>query len=223
MSHEVVAIVPARNEAATIVQTIAALGDLEILVVDDHSWDDTATWAEKAGATVIRLGDPKLPPGKATAVWRGLRAIGSYDCCLLVDADLGETASAVKALIEPVLSGELDMAIGAPPSTKKGGFGLAARMARNYLLRKHGVQFAAPLSGQRCLSNRLVQSLKGVAPGYGLEVGLTDDALSMGFAVGEMPIDIRHRELGKTLKGFLHRGRQYLAIRRAIRGVRISP
>ncbi len=52
----VVAIVPARNEAATIAQTVAALvqqsypGHFSILIVDDHSEDGTAGLARKAAA-----------------------------------------------------------------------------------------------------------------------------------------------------------------------------
>lgn len=50
----VVAIVPARNEAESISQTVAALakqdypGDFSIIVVDDHSEDDTAAFARQA-------------------------------------------------------------------------------------------------------------------------------------------------------------------------------
>jgi cellulose synthase/poly-beta-1,6-N-acetylglucosamine synthase-like glycosyltransferase len=50
----VAAVVPARNEAATISQAISSLakqdypGEFSIVVVDDHSEDGTATLAQKA-------------------------------------------------------------------------------------------------------------------------------------------------------------------------------
>jgi 4,4'-diaponeurosporenoate glycosyltransferase len=61
-------IVPARNEAAVIGELVMMLqlqrhdGD-EVIVVDDHSTDDTADLARRAGATVIAA--PALPDGWA--------------------------------------------------------------------------------------------------------------------------------------------------------------
>jgi glycosyltransferase involved in cell wall biosynthesis len=52
------AIIPARNEAATvadIVRRVGAIGACDVLVVNDASSDDTAALARVAGATVIDL------------------------------------------------------------------------------------------------------------------------------------------------------------------------
>ncbi len=69
----VTAIIPARNEAETISQTIASLtqqnypGKFSIIVVDDHSEDDTAKLAQTAanpnGAAITVLSAPPLQPG----------------------------------------------------------------------------------------------------------------------------------------------------------------
>lgn len=62
---DVVAVIPARDEATTIGQVVKSLkatdypGKLDIIVVDDHSGDGTATSARTAGALVITA--PDLP------------------------------------------------------------------------------------------------------------------------------------------------------------------
>ena len=53
------AVVPAYNEAATVASVVRAIHekapDFDVMVVDDGSTDDTATEAEVAGATLLRL------------------------------------------------------------------------------------------------------------------------------------------------------------------------
>ena len=46
------------------------------------------------------------------------------------------------------------------------------------------------------------------APRFGMEIGMTVDATRAGFRVVEVPLDLEHRATGRTLRGFLHRGRQ---------------
>ena len=46
------------------------------------------------------------------------------------------------------------------------------------------------------------------AGGYGMEIGMTIDAVRAGHRVIEIELDLAHRASGRTLAGFLHRGRQ---------------
>ena len=48
------------------------------------------------------------------------------------------------------------------------------------------------------------------APRFGMEIGMTIDAVRAGFRVSEVELPLAHRATGKTLRGFLHRGRQLL-------------
>ena len=58
------------------------------------------------------------------------------------------------------------------------------------------------------------------APRYGMEIGMTVDAVRSGHRVAEIPLPLEHRATGKTLGGFLHRGRQlrdFIAVYRSRR------
>jgi hypothetical protein len=46
------------------------------------------------------------------------------------------------------------------------------------------------------------------APGYGMEIGMTVDAVRAGHRVAEIDLPLEHRATGRTLAGFRHRGRQ---------------
>jgi hypothetical protein len=48
------------------------------------------------------------------------------------------------------------------------------------------------------------------APRFGMEIGMTIDAVRAGFRVTEVELPLAHRATGRTLSGFLHRGRQLL-------------
>jgi hopene-associated glycosyltransferase HpnB len=96
-------LIPARNEAAVIGQTLAALraqgGDLRIIVVDDQSTDATAAIARAAGAEVL-TGAP-LPEGWVGKLWaleQGRRLVET-PLTLLVDADIALRPGLVRALL----------------------------------------------------------------------------------------------------------------------------
>lgn len=216
MSDSVAAVVPAHNEERRIAATIRALREngrvAEILVVDDGSTDATAARAREAGARVVRL---ERNSGKGAAVAAGIRATGA-DVLLLCDADLEETAGAMLALLDPVLAGEWDMAIAAPPRDGgPSGFGLVETLARWGIRRLTGRAMERPLSGQRAL-RRAALSGGSPAKGFGLEVGLTIDALASGIRVVEVPIAFRHARTGRDPAGFAHRARQGLDVARAL-------
>jgi hypothetical protein len=66
----------------------------------------------------------------------------------------------------------------------------------------------APMSGQRAMRAGILPQLLPFAPGFGIETGMTIDALKQGLRVEEVELDLEHRATGKSLRGFIHRGRQ---------------
>jgi hypothetical protein len=57
----------------------------------------------------------------------------------------------------------------------------------------------------------LLQQLR-LAGGFGLEVGLTLDALALGARLLEVPVEMTHAATGRSLAGFRHRGKQFLSV-----------
>jgi hypothetical protein len=72
-----------------------------------------------------------------------------------------------------------------------------------------------PLSGQRAIRRNVLDSVRPLAPGFGVEVAMTIDAVRAGFRVLEVPVAMEHAVTGRDVAGFLHRGRQGLDLLRA--------
>lgn len=222
-TDRVVAVVPAKDRADTVGPTVRALLGIDavslVVVVDDGSGDGTAEVAREAGASVLRLAHNV---GKGAAVAAGVHEVEEADVFLLVDADVGASAAGASALLEPVLAGRADMTIAVlPPAGRRGGLGMVRRMAAAGIRRatsgdgRPGFEATAPLSGQRAVRAPLLRRLV-FAPRFGLEVGLTIDAVRDGATVLEVPVAMDHRHTGRRLAGFSHRGRQGLDIARAL-------
>jgi Glycosyl transferase family 2 len=223
----VLALVPAKDEAERVGATVRALRDLpgvaEVLVVSDGSADATAAMALEAGAHCLDL--PRNL-GKGGALNAGLAALMGRvaerlspepAALLLADADLAETAGRLGRLLDPVLAGEADLAIADLPAQQgAGGFGVAMGLARRGMARATGRRMAEPLSGQRAVRWEALPALLPFAPGFGVEVAMTMDALRAGLRVIEVEVDLHHNPTGKDFAGILHRARQARAIAREL-------
>jgi glycosyltransferase involved in cell wall biosynthesis len=224
---DALALVPAYNEAERVGATVGALralpGLAEVLVVSDGSTDATAARALEAGAHCLDL--PRNF-GKGDALNAGLAALMERvadgltpepEALLLADADLGDTAGGLRALLAPVLAGDADVAVAdLPPQPSAGGFGIAMGMARWGMERASGRRMSEPLSGQRALRWSALPLLIPFAPGFGVEVAMTMDALRAGLKLIEVEVDLRHAATGRDLAGIVHRGRQAGAIVREL-------
>nr|WP_156779722.1 glycosyltransferase family 2 protein [Desulforamulus reducens] len=212
-------VIPAHNEANRISDTIKGVQRIpevsEILVIDDASTDGTAELAEQTGATVIRLSKNM---GKGGALNAGV-AKASGDIVALLDGDLGSSSSEARALILPVLHNTADMTIAQfPRAKKKGGFGLVKNLARSGIRYYAGLESNAPLSGQRVMTRQVLETVVPFASGYGVEVALTIKVARAGFRVLEVPTQMSHAETGRDLRGFMHRGKQFVHVARVLAG-----
>jgi hopene-associated glycosyltransferase HpnB len=112
----VVAIIPARNEAATIAATTSALlrqdypGEFSFIVVDDHSEDETVRIAQQSASprdadsrVLIHLAS-LLPPGWTGKLWaldEGVRHVGPQmaDFYWFTDADVVHAPGTLRRLV----------------------------------------------------------------------------------------------------------------------------
>ena len=224
-------VVPAHDEVERIAETVRAAAQLPgvdlVVVVDDGSADGTAGIAEAAGAVVVRHARNR---GKAAALESGAELVRALDQregvrrhLLLLDADLGASATGAEPLLAPVASSEADMTIGVLPSqtladgSDAGGHGFVVKLARDGIRTATGWEPRQPLSGQRALTRAAFEAGLPLAPGFGVEAGLTVDLLRRGLRVREVDVDLRHRATGNDWRGQLHRAKQWRDVSRALR------
>ncbi len=228
-------VVAAHNEADRIAATLAALArafpGTPVWVADDGSSDATAELARAAGAHVV---SSARPIGKGAAVTRAAREalrcaraptdddlsttarnLGPRSVFVLCDGDLGDSAAQLGALARTVARGDADIAVAAFATRAGGGFGLARGFARWAIRARTGVDTAAPVSGQRALSARALEHTLPFADGFGMELGMTIDALRGGHRLVEVELELEHRASGRTPAGFVHRARQLVDFVRA--------
>jgi hypothetical protein len=219
-----VAVVPARNEEESVALTVQALRSLaldEVVVVDDGSADGTSVAALAAGATVLRIPGHA---GKGGAVEGAIDRLPPADVWLFADADLGSSAEGLGSLLDVVRSGRADMAVAVFPPQSGGGMGSVKRASAAAIRLLTRYRAEAPLSGQRALTAACLAAVRPLAGGFGMETAMTIDAVRAGFRVVEIPVPgLTHRATGRSIRGFVHRGRQGLQIARAsmVRAVRL--
>jgi glycosyltransferase involved in cell wall biosynthesis len=216
MDQDTFVIVTAYNEAELIEATLATLAaafpGAPLFVGDDGSSDATAALASAAGAHVVRSERVIGKGGAATLAARAALAAASGRGAIFVlcDGDLGTSAGELTALAAAVAAGEADVAVAAFKRRVGGGVGLALGFARWAIRRRCGLVATAPISGQRALSESALGDVLPFAHGFGMEIGMTIDAVRAGHRVTEVELDLSHRASGRTLAGFAHRAGQLL-------------
>jgi glycosyltransferase involved in cell wall biosynthesis len=221
----IVVVIPAYDESERIAETVTAALSVtpphtdpaRVVVVDDGSSDDTGDRAAAAGAIVAR--HPRRR-GKGAALATGTRAAEELGASHLVflDADLRASAAQWPRLAAPVLAGAADLSVATLPAQEApgGGRGRVVRLARAGIASMTGFRAEQPLSGQRCLTIAAYRSVSPLARGFGIEVGMTIDAVRAGLRVVEVPVPFFHRVTGADWRGAAHRARQLVHVARTL-------
>ena len=182
-STSIAVIVPAQNEAATIGAVLDAVrqsGSLvdDLVVVDDHSNDDTATVAVHHRARVVKL---RGASGKGEAMAAGLAATNA-ELIVYLDADvLTPLGDFVPRLVQPLLSDqEIQLVKGfyeRPLHNMPTGGGrvneLAARPILSLLYPGLG-EIRQPLAGETAGRREALNAVE-FEPAYGVEIALLID------------------------------------------------
>jgi glucosyl-3-phosphoglycerate synthase len=185
---------PAHNEATTVGTIVRIIREQlverhglvdELLVIDDHSSDDTARVAADAGATVVQAADvlPDYPngPGKGRALWKSVH-VSSGDIVMWCDADVTNFSPGfVIGVLGPLLSvpdvryakGFYRRPLGAGG---EGGGRVTELVARPLLslLYPELTDLVQPLSGEYGGHRDVLERVPFLV-GYGVEIGLLID------------------------------------------------
>jgi glycosyltransferase involved in cell wall biosynthesis len=207
-----VAVVPAWNEAGAIggvVDEVKRVSpEIEVVVVDDASTDDTASLAEAHGATVLRL---PFNVGIGGAVQTGLRYAREegYDRAIRLDGDGQHDASQIPKILAPIDAGEASVVIGSrfvdpggayrPPLARRIGIRVFARLVS--LLGRQRVTDTT--SGFVALDRAGIELFAAEYPHDYPEVEATLVALRSGLRLVQVQVEMRERTSGTSSITFL--------------------
>jgi glycosyltransferase involved in cell wall biosynthesis len=201
-----VAIVPALNEEACIGRVIEEIrafdAGFEIVVVDDGSGDRTADVARAHGARVIRL---PFNLGIGGAVQTGFRYAfeNGFELAVRVDGDGQHDPAELNAIIQPVLAGEADIAVGSrfaggdgyrPSRSRRIGIRILA-WAVSRLVRQ---RVTDTTSGFQALNRRGIQLFAADYPHDYPEVEATVMVHRHRLRLREVPVRMRERAGGRS-------------------------
>jgi glycosyltransferase involved in cell wall biosynthesis len=217
LDENVTAIVPAYNEAENIEDTIHSLkqidGITEIIVVNDGSTDQTSEILERIEN--IKLVHNVVNKGKGHAIKTALPHV-TNKYILLVDADLKSSASEMTKLVNNTKKRSNNMLVAVyPKPLKKGGFGLVKTLSRKSLYLLTSKSSDSVLSGQRLVHADFLKRIN-LPEDFGVEFKITLEALRNNITIVDIITNIRHRETGRNLKDFLHRGKQFTNILKVV-------
>ncbi len=208
--NKVTIIIPAYNEEDIIGETLKNLDYKwikEIIVINDGSQDNTI---EEILQYSVKLVNFKKNKGKGKAVEKGCE-IATGEIIAIVDADLGKSVTEIEKLVKPVLNGQAEITIADIP-IQKGGLGLVRFLAEKGLSLTSDSKMNAPLSGQRVFKKEILDDIIPFSKRFGLEMGMNIDIIKNEIIFKEVKCDFNHRTTGQSIKGYWHRGKQFLDI-----------
>jgi len=212
MTKKILAIIPAYNEAQNIAKVVgevrASGADVVPLVVDDGSKDRTADNARAAGALVVTL---PFNLGIGGAVQTGYRWAEEhgFDIAVQIDGDGQHDPAYLPRLLQPVIEGQTDFAVGSRFLDGAEGF-------RSSSVRRVGIRFfvglirfltglrcSDPTSGFRAVNRRLIRLFGAHYPQDFPEPEAIVIARRMGARIVDVPVVMRPRQAGRSTIGKL--------------------
>jgi glycosyltransferase involved in cell wall biosynthesis len=205
----VVVVIAAYNEEDAIGGVLEAIApeacglDVEVLVVDDGSVDETAAIAEAHGVNLVRL-ERNCGHGIALRVGYQLAREHGAEYIVTLDADGQWDPVEIPRVLEPVVEGEADFVVGSR---------VLGRAETDDAFRHAGVRFFAALirlltrvpvtdtsSGFRAMQAEVTGKVRQEQVQY-QSSELLIGAIYEGYRVAERPVVMHKRTAGKSKKG----------------------
>jgi glycosyltransferase involved in cell wall biosynthesis len=208
---KVCVVLPCFNEDLTLPAMIEQIRrispDIEILVVDNSSTDNTFSIALKLGVTVVR----ENTKGKGYAVKKGFLSLSSYcQIVVLVDSDDTYDISNLSDAIKLVNDYGYDMVVGTRvrrgySENQRSSVFRTGHKIGNLMISKlsqilHPSGVIDSLSGFRVLSRNFVESFSGGSSEFEIEAELNAHASFMKASVQNIDIGYQGRPIGSVSK-----------------------
>ena len=192
-------IIPAYNEALTIgdlvLKTKELYPDVEVIVVNDGSVDDTAAIAKDAGAHVY---SHPYNIGNGAAIKSGIRIAGG-DILVFMDGDNQHNPEYIAKLLRYIP--DYDMVVGSRSNGHQASLGRTFGNTAYNWLASYVAKFYIPdlTSGFRAIKADIARNFLYLLPNtYSYPSTLTLGVLRSGRSVKYMPINVLKRTTGKS-------------------------
>jgi glycosyltransferase involved in cell wall biosynthesis len=201
---KVVIVMPAYNAALTIAETVQAIPEGfydEIVVVDDHSGDDTVARARALNLKAIRHPHNVGYGGnQKTCYMEALR--DGATIVVMLHPDGQYDPAIIPEMIRPIREGRADMVLGSrmmiPGAARRGGMPLWKRIANRFLTTAEnlamGQRFTECHTGYRAYSRRFLETVPFLrnANGFVFDTEVIFQAVHFGLPVVEVPVASRY-------------------------------
>lgn len=202
-------LIPAYNEGRTLEQVIDTVlkvpEDLEIVLIDDGSSDDTWTVMEsRADGNRVRAVRHEVNRGKGAAIRTGLTHARGH-LVLIQDADLEYSPADYGALLEPLKTQRAAVVYGSRSFSSHAAYSYWYVMGNRLVTLVTNVLYNCYLAdietGYKVMPLDVARTLDLHARGFELEPEITAKLLRLGHRIFEVPITYaaRSREEGKKL------------------------
>jgi glycosyltransferase involved in cell wall biosynthesis len=202
--ERVVIVMPAYNAAKTLEDTFRAIPAGyydEVVVVDDHSRDQTTELAQRLNLKAIRHPHNVGYGGnQKTCYMEALR--DGADIVIMLHPDGQYDPAIIPEMIRPIREGRADMVLGSrmmiPGGAARGGMPLWKRIANRFLTTVENLamrrRFSECHTGYRAYSRRFLETVPFLrnSNGFVFDTEVIFQAVHFGLPVAEVPISTRY-------------------------------
>lgn len=208
---KVIAIMPAYNAAKTLEKTIKDIPKNvidEIILVDDHSSDETAELARKLGLTVIEHPQNRGYGGNQKTCYT-IALSNKADVVVMIHPDYQYDSSLAKEMVQPIIDDQVDVMLGSRIRTRKealaGGMPLYKYLGNRFLTLVENSFLGQNLSeyhtGYRAFSRKTLQQLPfhTYSDDFVFDSQVLFGAIANNARIGEIKVPVRYFEEASSI------------------------
>lgn len=202
-------VIPAHNEEEVIANTIISLEsaltlDYEIIVVNDHSQDKTASVVNQLTKQYpnLKLVDNDIGRGFADALRKGF-AVSDSDLIIPIMADLCDDPKSIRDMYDKIRDG---FSVVCGSRYMKGGGKLGGPLLQSFFSRFVGITLRFLIgiptldvsNSFKCYRKSILDNIQSKSKGFEISMELALEAYFSGASITEIPTVWKGRSMGKS-------------------------